>query len=208
MSSVKEYTPGTLVTLRGREWVVQPSSEEDVLLVKPLGGSEDEVTGIYLPLLRDEEKVEITTFPRPQISDLSDFESAKILYDACRLAFRNACGPFRCVGKLSFRPRSYQVVPLVLVLKQDIVRLLIADDVGIGKTIEALIILKELIERGDIRKFAVICLPHLCDQWKMELKDKLDIDAEVIRSSTAASLDRKMTDDRSIFYHTDRKSVV
>lgn len=200
--SFKEYTPGTLVTLRGRDWIVQPSGDEEILLVKPLGGSEDELTGIYLPLLKDEEKVEITTFPRPQAQDLSDFESAKLLYDASRLAFRNAAGPFRCMGKLSFRPRSYQIVPLVLALKQNFVRLLIADDVGIGKTIEALLILKELLERGDIRRFAVICLPHLCDQWQSELKDKLDIDAEIIRSSTAASLDRKLTDDRSIFYHT------
>lgn len=198
----KEFTPGSLVTLRGRDWVVQPSDEYDVLLVKPLAGSEDELTGIYLPLLQNEEKVQITTFPRPQVTDLHDFESAKLLYDACRLAFRNACGPFRCMGKLSFRPRSYQIVPLVMSLKQDVVRLFIADDVGIGKTIEALIILKEMMERGDIKRFAVICPPHLCDQWQQELKDKLDIEAEVIRSSTAASLDRKLTDDRSIFYHT------
>lgn len=202
MSNFKEYTPGTLVTLRGRDWIVQPSADEDILMVKPLGGSEDEMTGIYLPLLKDDDKVEITTFPRPELADLSDFESAKLLYDASRLAFRNAAGPFRCMGKLSFRPRSYQIVPLVLALKQDFVRLLIADDVGIGKTIEALIILKELMERGDIKTFAVICLPHLCDQWRAELKDKLDIEAEIIRSSTAASLDRKLTDDRSIFYHT------
>ncbi len=105
------------------------------------------------------------------------------------------------MGKLSFRPRSYQIVPLVMALKQDIVRLLIADDVGIGKTVEALIILKELMERGEVKRFAVICLPHLCDQWQKELKDKLDVDAEIIRSSTAASLDRKLPDDRSVFYH-------
>ena len=66
MSNFKEYTPGTLVTLRGRDWIVQPSADEDILMVKPLGGSEDEMTGIYLPLLKDDDKVEITTFPRPE----------------------------------------------------------------------------------------------------------------------------------------------
>ena len=86
-------------------------------------------------------------------------------------------------------------------LKQKVVRLLIADDVGVGKTIEALMILKELIERGEIERFTIICLPHLCEQWQKELKDKLDIDAEIIRSSTIASLERKLQGDISVFKH-------
>ena len=69
-------------------------------------------------------------FKYPEKKDLADFQSAKILYNAAKLSFRNACGPFRCMGKLSFRPRSYQVVPLVMALKQKVVRLLIADDVN------------------------------------------------------------------------------
>jgi len=105
------------------------------------------------------------------------------------------------MGKLSFRPRSYQLVPLVMALKQENVRLMVADDVGIGKTIEALIILKEMMERGEVKNFAVICPPHLCEQWQQELKDKLDIDAEIIRSSTAAGLDRMIPDDHSVFHH-------
>ena len=57
-------------------------------------------------------------------------------------------GPFRCMGKLSFRPRSYQLVPLVMSLKQKFVRFLIADYVGVCKTIEALLIVRELLDRG------------------------------------------------------------
>jgi len=44
------------------------------------------------------------------------------------------------------------------------VRLLIADDVGIGKTIEAGMIARELLDRGLARRLAVICPPHLCEQ--------------------------------------------
>jgi SNF2 family DNA or RNA helicase len=47
-----------------------------------------------------------------------------------------------------------------------------ADDVGVGKTIEALLIAKELYERKEIKCFAIVCLPHLCDQWQDELKNK------------------------------------
>lgn len=195
------YTPGNLVRYRNRDWMVLPSNDDQVVLVKPLGGSDEETTGIFLPLAKDFEKIDKATFKEPTPNQIGNFETAKLLYNASRLSLRNAAGPFRSMGKLSFRPRSYQVVPLVMALKQDITRLLIADDVGIGKTIEALLIIKELMERGEIKKFAVICPPHLCEQWQQELKDKLDIDAEIIRSSTASQLDRLVPDDRSVFYH-------
>jgi SNF2 family DNA or RNA helicase len=196
-----QYTPGNLIRYRNRDWMVLPSNEEQVVIVKPLGGSDEEITGIFLPLANDFEKIDKATFKEPTPNQIGNFETAKLLYNASRLSLRNAAGPFRSMGKLSFRPRSYQVVPLVMALKQDITRLLIADDVGIGKTIEALLIIKELMERGEIKRFAVICPPHLCEQWQQELKDKLDIDAEIIRSSTASRLDRLVPDDHSVFHH-------
>ena len=42
--------PGKLVTLRGRDWIVLPSDDPELLVVKPLGGSDDEIAGIYRPL--------------------------------------------------------------------------------------------------------------------------------------------------------------
>jgi len=196
-----EFQPGSLIKLRDRDWIIMPSYDKDVLLVKPLGGSDDEMSGIYLPLKFEEDKIESTDFPKPSFNDIADFESAKLLYNATRLSFRNASGPFRCLGKLSFRPRSYQMVPLIMALKQDVMRLLIADDVGIGKTIEALLIAREMLDRGDIKRFAIICLPHLCEQWKDELKNKFSIDAEIIRSSTAARLDRHIGDNSIYKYY-------
>ena len=201
MSSTIQHQPGTLIHYRNRDWMVLPSDDTDILNIKPLGGSEEEQTAVYLPLQLDSEKIKSAQFPSPKPSEIGSFETARLLFDAAKLSFRNSAGPFRCMGKLSFRPRSYQLVPLVMALKQDTVRLMIADDVGIGKTIEALLILKELMERGEIKKFAVICPPHLCEQWQQELKDKLDIDAEIIRSSTAAKLDRVIPDDQSVFHH-------
>lgn len=195
------HKPGTLITYRSRDWMVLPSADKDLLKIRPLGGTEEEETAVFLPLQLPGEEVTNAEFPYPKPNDVGSFATARLLYDAFRLSFRNAAGPFRCMGKLSFRPRSYQLLPLVMALKMDVIRLLIADDVGIGKTIEALIILKELMERGEVRKFAVICPPHLCEQWEQELKDKLDIDAEIIRSSTVSKLDRRIPDDHSIFHH-------
>ena len=147
-----EYKPGSLVTLRNRPWVVLPSEDSDLLLLKPLGGSDEEITGIFLPVAKETDIPQSYNFIKPSSSDLGDFTSAKLLYNAARLSFRNAAGPFRCLGKLSFRPRSYQMVPLIMALKQETTRLLIADDVGVGKTIEALLIAKELFERKEIKR--------------------------------------------------------
>lgn len=194
-----DYKAGSLVRLRNRPWIVLPSDDKDLLLIKPLGGTDLEITGIYKPLANAADKPQRYDFVKPSASDLGDFASAKLLYNAARLSFRNAAGPFRCLGKLSFRPRSYQMVPLIMALKQDVTRLLIADDVGVGKTIEGLLIAKELYERKEIKRFAVVCLPHLCDQWQDELKNKFGIEAVIIRSGTATALERQIRAHENIF---------
>lgn len=191
--------PGRLVSLRGRDWVVLPSDAPELLVVKPLGGSDAEITGIYLPLEIASDQPRDARFAPPAAEDLGDITTARLLHDAARLAFRNGAGPFRALAKLSFRPRAYQIVPLVMALRQETVRLLIADDVGVGKTVEALLVLREMMERGQVRRFAVICLPHLCDQWQDELRAKIGIEAVIIRSSTQARLDRMIQGDASVY---------
>ncbi len=195
----QEYKPGSLVRVRNREWVVLPSNDTDLVMLKPLGGSEEEITGIYLPLAFKEDRIESAEFPLPGADDIGDISTARHLYNAARLSFRNGAGPFRSLAKLSFRPRSYQMVPLIMALKQEPVRLFIADDVGVGKTIEALLVVKELLERREIKRFAIVCLPHLCDQWQAELRDKFGIDAVIIRSNTQARLDRQIHGDTSVY---------
>ncbi len=198
MIDSKLKKPGKLVKFRGRRCVVQPSSDNEIVLLKPLGGSDDEMISVFEPVLQAFDKLEDDQFELPSTSDLDSFLTAKLLYDAARLSFRQVSGPFRCMGKLSFRPRSYQLVPLIMALKQSVTRLLVADDVGVGKTIEAILILRELLERGTIKSFAVLCPPHLCEQWQKELADKLDIDAVIIRSSTVAGLERKIVGDDTL----------
>jgi superfamily II DNA or RNA helicase len=195
-----QLQPGKLVTLRGREWVVLPSEDPDnLLIVKPLGGSDEETTGIYLPLDIYADRPADARFAPPTSADLGDISTARLLYDSARLAFRNGAGPFRALAKLSFRPRAYQIVPLIMALRQETVRLLIADDVGVGKTIEALLIIRELLERRTTKRFAVVCLPHLCEQWQEEIRSKLDIEAVIIRSNTQARLDRRIQGDASVY---------
>jgi hypothetical protein len=43
---MESFSPGKLITFRGRDWVVLPSDDEDLLVVKPLGGTDHEVAGV------------------------------------------------------------------------------------------------------------------------------------------------------------------
>jgi len=189
------FSIGSLVQARGREWVVLPDSQEDLLVLRPLGGTDDEVAGIYLPL----EKVRTATFSLPDPSQTGDFRSCRLLRDAVRLGFRSSSGPFRSFAKIGVEPRPYQLVPLLVALKLDPIRILIADDVGIGKTIEAGLIARELLDRGEATRLAVLCPPHLAEQWQAELNDKFHIQAELVLPSTAGRLERPCAVGQSLF---------
>lgn len=199
-----EYKTGTLVEFRSRPWVVQQSSDKDILIIKPLGGTDAEVIGLYKPLYKDQLNSMVCSydFRKPSSDDVganSYPEAARILYNACRLSFRDIAGPFHCLGRISFEPRPYQMVPLILALKHQVIRLLISDDVGIGKTLESLLIAKELLDRKEIQRFAIICLPHLCEQWQNEIRDKFGLEAEIIRSSTISRLEKNMRANQNVF---------
>ena len=189
------FAPGSLVRARNREWTVLPDSTDELVMVRPLGGANDEETGILTAL----ETVEPATFDLPRPDQLGDYRSAQMLRDALRLGFRSSAGPFRSVAKIAVTPRPYQLVPLLMALKLDPVRLLIADDVGIGKTIESALIAKELLEQGSARRLCVLCPPQLAEQWQAELADKFHIDAELVLSSTASRLERGLAHGQSIF---------
>ena len=197
METAVEFKSGDLVRARGREWVVLPEMDADRLKLRPLGGAEEDATLIYLPL--EPESPIAATFALPDPNKPGAQEAALLLRDALRLKLRAGAGPFRSFGNIHVEPRAYQLVPLLMALKLDPIRLLIADDVGIGKTIEAGLIARELVDRGEIKQLAVLCPPHLCEQWQRELAEKFSIEAEVVRTGTAARLERGLRPDESIF---------
>ncbi|CAM4399200.1 DEAD/DEAH box helicase [Deinococcus marmoris] len=188
---------GSMVTARGRDWVVQPESDDDFLLLKPLGGSDAETTGIFTG--QDGEDVRPASFAPPGATAFSDAGGARLLLNAARLAIRSGAGPFRSLGRMGVQPRPYQLVPLLMALRQSPARLLIADDVGIGKTVEAALIARELLDRGEISRLAVLCPPHLAGQWVEELRSKFGIDAVAVLPSTARRLERGCDIGQSLF---------
>jgi hypothetical protein len=141
-------------------------------------------------------------FVDPQPVSGGDATGIMTLFDAARLSLRSGAGPFRSLGHISVVPRPYQFVPLIMALRQSPVRLLIADDVGVGKTIETAMIARELLDRGLARRLAVLCPAHLCDQWERALREKFAIDTVLVQPSQIRRLERDLPrPDISIYEH-------
>lgn len=191
------FAPGDLVRARGREWVALPSPREGILALRPLSGSEND-TVILDPTL-EALPVSAARFDLPADAATTVQSKAALLADAMRLTLRRGAGPFRSAAQLAFEPRTYQLVPLLMALRLQVPRLLIADDVGIGKTIEAGLILRELMDRGEVDAFSVLCPPHLVEQWVGELKSRFGIDAVAVTSGSAARLERGLPLAQTLF---------
>ncbi len=192
-----QFAPGDLVFARGREWVAMPSPDAEWLCLRPLSGAEADIQFLHPALERG--PVRPARFELPDGKTLATQDAARLLADALRLSLRRGAGPFRSAARLGFEPRAYQLVPLLMALRLPTVRLLIADDVGIGKTIEAGLILRELTDRGEIDRIAVLCPPHLVEQWTSELKLKFDLDAVAVTAATAARLERGLPASQTLF---------
>ena len=106
------------------------------------------------------EQVSPAIFEVPDPSDVGPAVSAGLLRTALRIGFRASAGPFRSLARLAVEPRAYQLVPLLVALRQETVRLLIADDVGIGKTVKAGLVGAELLEQATRPAWPCCAAPH------------------------------------------------
>ena len=87
---------------------------------------------------------------------------------------------------------DFQIVPLLKALKMPRISLLLADDVGLGKTIEAGLILQELILRRRIRRVLVICPASLRNQWQQEMHDKFSLSLDIIDREETHALRKRL----------------
>lgn len=87
---------------------------------------------------------------------------------------------------------DYQLYPVMKSISMSRVALLLADDVGLGKTIQAGLILSELIRRRKIRKVLILCPASLQTQWQEEMHEKFHIDFGIINRSESYKIFKEM----------------
>ncbi|MBW6465442.1 MAG: DEAD/DEAH box helicase [Brevefilum sp.] len=185
-SANPKFQPGTLVNCRRRLWRVD-YQDDNILHVTSVNESTNQ-TRIYLPL----EKVTTGSLSYPSPDRIGRPQDQKLMLDAFRLSMVNSTTPLRSLQFSRAIPMAYQLVPVVMALEQERVRMLIADDVGLGKTIEAGLIMQELRHRGLAKRLLVICPASLREQWREALAYFFHIDAYIYSRENRRQLEKDL----------------
>ena len=153
-----------------------------------------------LPFIRGEQKYSVF-FGQDNIRDVKEsslerFIEVKDLFDRCALGDFKGYNDFQ-VFNTTFKIenssnntlssikasrsmfKTYQYIPLMKFLNSDIQRLLIADEVGLGKTIEAGHIMLELKARGELKNVLVVCPSGLRNKWQDELEERFGLNFRI-----------------------------
>ncbi|MCE3019070.1 MAG: SNF2-related protein [Pirellula sp.] len=198
---------GQLVQVRSRPWVVNdvkasnlptpsmrlPNANLQHLLT--LSSVEDDGLGEELQIIWEIEPgakvVEKVALPSPSGFDAP--EKLDAFLDAVRWGaassadLKNIQAPFRSGIEIE----DYQLDPVVRAIQMPRVNLLIADDVGLGKTIEAGMVALELLIRHRARKMLIVCPSSLQIQWRDQMRDKFGLDFRIVDSTLMRDLRRR-----------------
>ncbi len=198
---------GQLVTVRQRRFVVTDVAKS-ALPDRPLrsGGNgpqnlvslssvEDDALGEELQVIWELEPgarvVEKVALPEP--TGMDEPERLDAFLDAVRWGAASSAdvksvqSPFRSGIEIE----DYQLDPVVRAIQMPRANLLIADDVGLGKTIEAGMTILELIIRHRARRILVACPAALQVQWQEQMRDKFGLDFRIVDSHLMKDLRRK-----------------
>src|SRR5262245_32796731 len=166
--------PGLKLTFHGPQHLVTLASVEDDGL-----GEELQVVWEIEPGARVVEKIAL-----PTAEDLDPPETLDAFLDAVRWGAASSAdvktvqAPFRSGIDIE----DYPLAPVVRAVQMPRVNLLIADDVGLGKTIEAGMTALELIIRHRARRVLIVCPSSLQIQWREQMRDKFGLDFRVVDS--------------------------
>jgi hypothetical protein len=197
---------GQLVRVRQRQFVVtdvqQASLPSSLLFGSPplqhwvsLASIEDDAIGEELQVIWEleagaavHERVELpqpTGFDAP--AKLDAFLDAVRWGAASSADVRTLQAPFRSGIDIE----DYQLDPVVRAIQMPRVNLLIADDVGLGKTIEAGLVAQELIIRHRCRRTLIVCPSALQVQWRDQMRDKFGLEFRIVDSARMKELRRQ-----------------
>src|SRR2546425_4172886 len=175
---------GEIVRVRSRRYLVEgveaPSNPEDQTLVRP-SCLEDDAEGEEIEVLWEKE-VDAQRVSAPDWTKLAQghFDEPQYFgayYHTVRWNSVTSTDPqlFQAPYRAGIRIDAYQLEPLRKALLLPRVNLFIADDVGLGKTIEAGLIVRELLMRQRVRRIVVAAPPSVLLQWKEELDQRFGL---------------------------------
>jgi superfamily II DNA or RNA helicase len=189
---------GAVVRFRDRVWRVD-ATQDGIFTATPLDGRDLHPRRFAIAL----EQVTDGSIPFPDPSDTGDPADQDLLLRAWQLALIHGTAPIVGLQRSRAIPTPFQLVPLLMTLGKERVRLLIADDVGLGKTIEAGLILAELIARARVRRVLVVAPHNLREQWSDALEHFFHLDGTIVASELMPALERSLLPGQSAWEAND-----
>jgi superfamily II DNA or RNA helicase len=199
---------GQLVRVRGQQWVVA-NRRDSHLAEDPLAASRppgrtllelssvsDDDLGERLDVIWEVEPgrqvLPPTTLPAVTVDGFDDPQILGAFLDAVRWGTVASAdtdtlqSPFRS----GIAIKDYQLEPVAKALRMPRVNLLVADDVGLGKTIEAGLVIQEMLLRFRARRVVVVCPAPLTIKWREEMDSKFGLDFTVLDTAQLKQLRR------------------
>jgi superfamily II DNA or RNA helicase len=191
--------PGQLVEVRRRQWVVAEVDASKLGAVQQhaviLVSIDEDALGEELQVIWEIEPGAhvIERAGLPAITGQDDSDTLEAFLDAVRWgAATNADrgflqAPFRSGVTLE----DFQLDPLVRAIDMARVNLLIADDVGLGKTIEAGLVIQEMLLRHRARTVLIVCPASLQEKWRLEMAEKFGLEFRIVDSTYIKEMRRE-----------------
>ena len=187
-SSPVSPSTGAVVRFRERLWRIDRVMDNQVFAATPLDGR-DTTSRLFATALEDLREARM---PFPEAGSAGTFATQQMLLDAFRVSLIHGTAPIQGLQRSRAVPTEFQLVPLLKVLGKERARLLIADDVGTGKTVEAGLVLAELMARGLVRRVLVAVPANLREQWAEALEHFFHLNATIIAGHLLPALERQL----------------
>ncbi len=181
VDAAARYHAGQRVRVRGELWDIDtPPSELDETQVLSLRNVLTPTR--TLDLIAEVEAIEV--LPQAKLgTTIGDYNRWRDLHAALLCVMKPPTGMLGGLDQARLATEDYQLVPVIRAFERPLQRILIADDVGLGKTVEAITILLELHARSRADRVLIVCPAGLQDQWADELRDKAGLDFDIFDSA-------------------------
>ncbi len=208
------YAPGARVVIRDCEWIVRRADPSDdggyILTVDGLSELVNGKSARFLTCLEEEaDAIQVLDPAETRFEqDMSPgFEKSRLFIEAQLRQITPADQRIHLGHKAAMDPVPYQLDPALQALNQHRQRILIADAVGLGKTLEAGILMTELMRRGRGKRILVLTLKSMMTQFQKEMWNRFTIPLTRLDSQGLQRVRNNIPGNHNPFYYYD-KSII
>ena len=205
-----DYAPGMRIIIRDEEWMIKKIDKNS------LGNKTLHCIGIS-PLVKDKEAIFLTDLEQIQIvnpaevklvPDSSPFYKRTLLFLESQWRQQIPTDANLHIGhRAAMDLMPYQLDPAKLSLQRPRQRILIADTVGLGKTLEAGILMSELIARGKGKRILVVTVKSMMTQFQKEMWNRFTIPLVRLDSSKIQKIRASLPSNYNPFFYYDKTIV-